>query len=82
MQKKDDTPQFEKDAKATRDSLLANIILGRRKPADATLGSANTQNDAARKEAGMKCGGSVKKYAKGGSIDGVAQRGKTRGKYM
>jgi len=26
-------------------------------------------------------GGGVKKYAKGGSIDGIAQRGKTRGKY-
>lgn len=26
------------------------------------------------------CGGSVKKYAKGGSVDGIAQRGKTRGK--
>jgi hypothetical protein len=28
----------------------------------------------------MKKGGSVAKYAKGGSIDGIAQRGKTRGK--
>ena len=28
---------------------------------------------------GMKKGGKVKKYAKGGSIDGCAQRGKTRG---
>lgn len=33
-------------------------------------------------DAGMKCGGSVKKYAKGGSVDGIAQRGKTRGKYI
>jgi len=33
-------------------------------------------------DAGMKCGGKVKKYAKGGSVDGVAQRGKTRGKYI
>lgn len=28
----------------------------------------------------MKKGGTVKKYAKGGAIDGIAQRGKTRGK--
>lgn len=27
-----------------------------------------------------KRGGKVQKYAKGGSIDGIAQRGKTRGK--
>lgn len=33
-------------------------------------------------DAGMKCGGTVKKYAKGGKIDGIAQRGKTRGKYI
>ena len=33
-------------------------------------------------DAGMKCGGKVKKYAKGGSVDGVAQRGKTRGKHI
>lgn len=32
--------------------------------------------------AGLKCGGTVKKYAKGGKIDGIAQRGKTRGKYI
>ncbi len=30
----------------------------------------------------MKKGGKVKKYAKGGSIDGCAQRGKTRGKLL
>ncbi len=28
----------------------------------------------------MKKGGKVAKYAKGGAIDGIAQRGKTRGK--
>ena len=33
-----------------------------------------------RESLGMKKGGQVKKYAKGGSIDGMAQRGKTRGK--
>jgi hypothetical protein len=32
-------------------------------------------------EAKFACGGAVKK-AKGGSIDGVAQRGKTRGKII
>jgi hypothetical protein len=32
-------------------------------------------------DTGYKRGGGVKKYAKGGSIDGIAQRGKTRGKY-
>lgn len=29
-----------------------------------------------------KCGGSIKKFAKGGSVDGIAQRGKTRGKFI
>jgi hypothetical protein len=43
--------------------------------------------DVAAKAPGMKRGGSVKKYAQGGSVssaskraDGCAQRGKTRGK--
>jgi len=43
--------------------------------------------DASIKTPGMKRGGAVKKYAKGGSVgsaskraDGCAQRGKTRGK--
>lgn len=31
-------------------------------------------------DTGMKRGGKVQKYAKGGSIDGIAQRGKTRGR--
>jgi hypothetical protein len=30
--------------------------------------------------AGMKCGGSVKGYAKGGAIDGIATKGKTKGR--
>jgi len=31
--------------------------------------------------AGMSCGGkAMKKYAKGGSIDGIASKGKTKGK--
>ena len=46
------------------------------------MGSTNPDNAEALKAAGMKCGGTVKKYAKGGSIDGIAQRGKTRGKYI
>lgn len=32
------------------------------------------------KAGGMKSGGSCKGYAKGGSIDGVAHKGKTKGK--
>ena len=87
-EKKDDTPQFEKDAKATRNSFLAKLILGRMKEAEAAppptpaMGSANPQNAEALKAAGMKRGGSIKKFAKGGSVDGIAQRGKTRGKYI
>jgi hypothetical protein len=45
------------------------------------------KKDASMKTPGMKRGGAVKKYAKGGSVgsaskraDGCAQRGKTRGK--
>lgn len=37
---------------------------------------------AMREDAGMKTGGKVKGYAKGGSIDGCAQRGKTKGRYL
>ena len=33
------------------------------------------------KKGGMACGG-MKKYAKGGSIDGCAQRGKTKGRMV
>lgn len=29
-----------------------------------------------------KRGGSIKKFAKGGSIDGIARKGKTRGRYI
>jgi hypothetical protein len=42
-----------------------------------------------KKEAGMRRGGAVKKYASGGSVssaskraDGIAQRGKTRGRVL
>jgi hypothetical protein len=38
------------------------------------------QMNAARKSMGMKKGGNVKKYKKGGSIDGCAVRGHTRAK--
>ena len=37
---------------------------------------------AGRATAMMKKGGDVKKYAKGGSIDGIAQRGKTQAKQI
>jgi len=39
---------------------------------------------AMREEAGMKSGGNVKAYAKGGSVrgDGCAQRGKTKGRFI
>ncbi len=30
--------------------------------------------------AGMKCGGKVKGYFKGGSVDGAVKKGRTRGK--
>lgn len=35
-----------------------------------------------RESRGMKSGGSVKSYAKGGKIDGCAQRGKTKGRVI
>ncbi len=38
--------------------------------------------DAAMPMPTMKKGGKVAKYAKGGSIDGCAQRGKTKGKMV
>ena len=51
--------------------------------ADSTVGRMQRMpNRRDTPENGMKCGGKVKKYAKGGSVDGVAQRGKTRGKYI
>jgi hypothetical protein len=85
-----DTPQFEKDAKKTRDSFMANLILGKRKDADAKdkpepapavtrpMGGNNPANKGALEA--MKKGGKVKKFAAGGKVDGIAQRGKTRGK--
>lgn len=77
MAAKDDTPQFEKDAKALRDSTVAKMLLGRRKEeAPMTVGSANRVNDEARKAAGMKRGGSVTR------ADGVAKRGKTKGRFI
>jgi len=41
--------------------------------------SADTKGRAMVKKA---CGGSMKKYAKGGSIDGCATKGKTKGKMV
>lgn len=37
---------------------------------------------ASKAHKGLKSGGGVKKYAKGGSIDGCAQKGKTKGKMV
>ncbi len=77
MATKDDTPQFEKDAKAMRDSTVAKMLLGRRKEEQPmVIGSANKANDEARKAAGMKRGGAVSR------ADGVAQRGKTKGRFI
>jgi hypothetical protein len=58
----------------------AMIARNRRKKAD---GSDVTPEE--EEAAGMKKGGKVKKYAKGGYVkaaDGCAQRGKTRGKVI
>jgi hypothetical protein len=57
----------------------AMIGRNRRKKSDGT--EVTPQEDAA----GMKKGGKVKKYAKGGFVkaaDGIAKKGKTRGKMM
>ncbi len=45
------------------------------------IGGANPANKETLEAAGMKKGGKVKCYAKGGSIDGAATRGKTRGTF-
>jgi hypothetical protein len=50
----------------------------RRKKKDGTAMS--PQEEAMTASGGMKKGGKVKKYAKGGSIDGCAIKGKTRGR--
>ena len=54
---------------------------------DAKNRIADMENDQALRDIdaekeGMKRGGSVKKYTKGGSIDGCAQRGKTKGRMV
>jgi len=53
------------------------------------MGMGNNQNNPMATQPGMKRGGSVKKYAKGGSVssassraDGCCTKGKTKGKYL
>jgi hypothetical protein len=54
---------------------------------EATRKAMSAATSAAKREyesaaAGMKKGGAIKKYAKGGSVDGCAQRGKTKGRMI
>lgn len=44
-------------------------------------GSINRKADAPAKMVKMNCGGGMKGYAKGGKIDGIASKGKTKCKY-
>ena len=44
------------------------------------LGGMGRMKSGGMKAGGMKSGGSCKGYAKGGAIDGVAHKGKTKGK--
>lgn len=44
--------------------------------------AAHAAKPASKAHKGLKCGGEVKKYAKGGSIDGVAIKGKTKGRMV
>jgi hypothetical protein len=54
------------------------ISQNRRKKKDGAAMS--PQEEAMAASGGMKKGGKVKKYAKGGSIDGCAIKGKTKGR--
>lgn len=74
-------------AAAPKQSKKSSMKISARSPLDSmSAGAANSlpMPPAAGLRAagpmGMKCGGKVKGYAKGGSIDGVATKGKTRGK--
>jgi hypothetical protein len=70
----DVTAQGEKDKTAAADAQRrADRIAAGNKP-NATM----TEKFYAQNPDAMKKGGAVKKMAKGGSIDGIAQRGKTR----
>jgi len=70
--------QFRGGARSTADAAP---------PPPNVVGGANPANAEAIKAAGMKKGGKTKKYAKGGAIkaqrgDGIAERGKTRGRFV
>ena len=72
-------------AAAPKQSKKSSLRISARSPVDdMSVGSARAPMppEAGLRPAlpGMKCGGKVKGYAKGGSIDGVATKGKTRGK--
>ena len=58
-------------AKAPLDSMSAGAASSLPLPPSAGL-----------RAAGMKCGGKVKGYFKGGSVDGCASKGKTKGKFI
>lgn len=68
----------------------AKVAIKKKRPmapgmGDMSVGSARSGNlknipGMGGMKAGMKSGGSCKGYAKGGSIDGVAHKGKTKGK--
>jgi hypothetical protein len=61
----------------------SSMKISARSPADSmSVGAANSlpMGPAVGLRPGMKAGGACKGYAKGGSIDGIAQKGKTRGK--
>ena len=62
-------------AKAARDDQKMGRRMRESVPMEAREGEAYN-------EAGYKKGGKIKKYAKGGSIDGCAQRGKTKGRIV
>jgi hypothetical protein len=77
---------------AERKDFLKELAKRNAKPGMAKGGKAATKFGAAmvKKSADTKgramvkkaCGGSMKKYAKGGSIDGCATKGKTKGKMV
>jgi hypothetical protein len=70
--------------RGTIDSAGKSVV---RTPQQRMADAAREVEERRKKEAGMRRGGAVKKYASGGSVssaskraDGIAQRGKTRGK--
>ena len=72
--------------KDTIDSAGKSVV---RTPQQRMADAAREVEERRKKEAGMRRGGAVKKYASGGSVssaskraDGIAQRGKTRGRVL